>query len=43
MNSDVSCPALCITAPVLQVGVSDGLYHFIHDLWLENQPIGELS
>ena len=29
--------------PVLQVGVSDGLYHFIHDLWLENQPIGELS
>ena len=34
---------MCITAPVLQVGVSDGLYHFIHDLWLENQPIGELS
>ncbi len=27
----------------LQVGVSDDLYHFIHDLWLENQPIGELS
>ena len=26
-----------------KVGVSDELYHFIHDLWLENQPIGELS
>jgi hypothetical protein len=26
-----------------QVAVSDELYHFIHDLWLENQPIGELS
>ena len=26
-----------------KVGVSDQLYHFIHDLWLENQPIGELS
>ena len=26
-----------------KVGVSDDLYHFIHDLWLENQPIGELS
>ena len=25
------------------MGVSDDLYHFIHDLWLENQPIGELS
>ena len=23
--------------------MSDDLYHFIHDLWLENQPIGELS
>ncbi|TRY72247.1 hypothetical protein TCAL_17418 [Tigriopus californicus] len=28
---------------IFQVGVSDDLYHFIHDLWLENQPIGELS
>ena len=26
-----------------KVSVSDELYHFIHDLWLENQPIGELS
>ena len=26
-----------------KVGVSDDLYKFIHDLWLENQPIGELS
>jgi nicotinate phosphoribosyltransferase len=26
-----------------KVGVSDRLYTFIHDLWLENQPIGELS
>jgi len=26
-----------------QVSVSDDLYHFIHKLWLENAPIGELS
>jgi len=26
-----------------KVAVSDQLYHFIHDLWLENAPIGELS
>ena len=26
-----------------KVSVSDDLYRFIHDLWLENQPIGELS
>jgi nicotinate phosphoribosyltransferase len=26
-----------------KVGVSEDLYHFFHDLWLENQPIGELS
>ena len=26
-----------------KVGVSNDLYHFIHDLWLENAPIGELS
>lgn len=26
-----------------KVGVSDDLYKFIHDLWLDNQPIGELS
>ena len=26
-----------------KVSVSDELYRFIHDLWLENQPIGELS
>ncbi|CAG0885886.1 unnamed protein product, partial [Darwinula stevensoni] len=26
-----------------KVGVSDQLYHFLHDLWLENAPIGELS
>ena len=25
------------------MGVSDELYHFIHNLWLANQPIGELS
>lgn len=27
----------------LQVSVSDDLYNFIHDLWLQNAPIGELS
>ena len=27
----------------IQVGVSDSLYHFLHDLWLESAPIGELS
>lgn len=27
----------------LQVSVSDNLYNFIHDLWLQNAPIGELS
>ncbi|XP_013176960.1 PREDICTED: nicotinate phosphoribosyltransferase 2 isoform X3 [Papilio xuthus] len=26
-----------------QVAVSDDLYSFIHDLWLQNAPIGELS
>lgn len=26
-----------------QVAVSDNLYNFIHDLWLQNAPIGELS
>ena len=26
-----------------QVSVSDNLYNFIHDLWLQNAPIGELS
>ncbi|XP_061385754.1 nicotinate phosphoribosyltransferase isoform X3 [Danaus plexippus] len=26
-----------------QVAVSDDLYNFIHDLWLQNAPIGELS
>merc|ERR1719391_1677646 len=26
-----------------KVGVSDELYHFLHNLWLDNQPIGELS
>ena len=26
-----------------KVSVADELYRFIHDLWLENQPIGELS
>ncbi|KAK2181488.1 hypothetical protein NP493_396g02018 [Ridgeia piscesae] len=26
-----------------KVSVSDKLYNFIHDLWLENAPIGELS
>ena len=25
-----------------QVGVTDELYNFIHDLWLQNAPIGEL-
>ncbi|CAB4061373.1 pncB [Lepeophtheirus salmonis] len=26
-----------------KVGVSDELYNFLHKLWLDNQPIGELS
>ncbi|XP_070495677.1 nicotinate phosphoribosyltransferase isoform X2 [Chironomus tepperi] len=26
-----------------KVAVSDNLYNFLHDLWLQNQPIGELS
>ncbi|CAH1964450.1 unnamed protein product [Acanthoscelides obtectus] len=26
-----------------KVAVSDGLYTFLHDLWLKNAPIGELS
>lgn len=26
---------------LLQVSVSDRLYHFIHDLWLQNAPIGK--
>lgn len=26
-----------------KVAVSDDLYHFIHELWLQNAPIGELS
>lgn len=26
-----------------KVAVSDSLYNFIHDLWLQNAPIGELS
>ncbi|XP_028137756.1 nicotinate phosphoribosyltransferase [Diabrotica virgifera virgifera] len=26
-----------------KVSVSDSLYHFLHKLWLENAPIGELS
>ena len=26
-----------------KVAVSDDLYNFIHDLWLQNAPIGELS
>lgn len=26
-----------------QVAVSDNLYSFLHELWLKNQPIGELS
>lgn len=28
---------------LLQVAVSDDLYSYIHDLWLQNAPIGELS
>ena len=28
---------------IFQVSVSDNLYQFIHDLWLQNAPIGELS
>ena len=40
-TTDLKCRVfLCF---FFQVGVSDDLYHFIHDLWLENQPIGELS
>ncbi|XP_065356910.1 nicotinate phosphoribosyltransferase isoform X3 [Calliphora vicina] len=27
----------------VNVSVSDNLYNFIHDLWLQNAPIGELS
>ncbi|XP_034475206.1 nicotinate phosphoribosyltransferase isoform X3 [Drosophila innubila] len=27
----------------VKVAVSDNLYNFIHDLWLQNAPIGELS
>ena len=27
----------------IQVSVSDQLYEFTHDLWLQNAPIGELS
>lgn len=26
-----------------KVSISDGLYNFMHDLWLQNAPIGELS
>ena len=26
-----------------KVAVSDNLYHYLHNLWLENAPIGELS
>lgn len=26
-----------------KVAVSDDLYNFLHDLWLQNAPIGELS
>jgi nicotinate phosphoribosyltransferase len=26
-----------------KVSVSDNLYHYLHNLWLENAPIGELS
>jgi hypothetical protein len=28
---------------LLQVSVSGELYSFMHDLWLQNAPIGELS
>lgn len=28
---------------ISQVAVSGRLYDYLHDLWLENQPIGELS
>lgn len=34
--------SICHASP-LQVAVSDNLYNFIHDLWLQNAPIGELS
>ena len=27
---------------LLQVGVTDNLYTFMHDLWLQSAPIGEL-
>jgi hypothetical protein len=33
----------CDYSPGCQVSVSDNLYHFIHELWLQNAPIGELS
>jgi hypothetical protein len=33
----------CDCSPGWQVSVSDNLYHFIHELWLQNAPIGELS
>jgi hypothetical protein len=39
----VSVPSECDFSPGCQVSVSDDLYHFIHKLWLDNAPIGELS
>ena len=47
-RSAVSCcvvlyRAVTLTAgPYPQVGVSVELYKFLHDLWLEHAPIGEL-
>ena len=41
-KTDCLLCVLCVDCGA-KVGVSDDLYHFIHDLWLENAPIGELS
>ena len=32
-----------ISVFLFQVFVSSNLYQFMHDLWLESAPIGELS
>ena len=33
----------CLNPTPYKVSVSDQLYKFVHQLWLENAPIGELS
>lgn len=34
---------ISMSSHLLQVAVSDDLYSFIHDLWLQNAPIGMLE